>query len=212
MKAIKYLLSAVLLFSVIWSCDDDFGSIDFVDTAIAPSNLTATFEPTQDNSGDVTITPNGDGVVSYYVDFGDGSLPKIVQQGESVMHTYAEGTYDVKLVGTGITGLKGEGTVPLNVSFQAPIINEAETTIVNSASVSKGVEVTVNAEFAISYDVYFGEPGMDDPVSANIGETIYYAYAEPGTYTITVVVKGTAIETTQFTQEFEAIAIVQPIA
>lgn len=212
MKAIKYLLSAVLLFSVIWSCDDDdFGSIDFVNTAVTPSNLNAAFEPTQDNSGVVTITPNGEGVVSYSVDFGDGSSPETVQQGESIAHTFAEGTYDIKLVGTGITGLKGEATVPLNVSFQAPIINTEETMIVNSSSVSKGVEVTVNAEFAISYDVYFGEPGMDDPVSANIGETIYYAYAEPGTYTITVVVKGTAIETTDFTEEFEAIAIVQPI-
>lgn len=210
MKAIKYLLSAVLLFSVIWSCDDDFGSIDFVDSAVAPSDLSATFEPTQDNSGVVVITPNGVGVVSYSVDFGDGSSPETVQQGQSISHTFAEGTYDVKLVGTGITGLKGETTVPLVVSFRAP--ENLEVVMENSATVSKQVNVTANADFAMSFDVYFGEPGMDDPVSGNIGETVSYVYAEPGVYTVRVVAKGAAIATTEFTQEFEAIAIVQPIA
>ena len=195
MKAIKYLLSAVLLFSVIWSCDDDdFGSIDFVDSAVAPTNITAIFNVTQDNSGLVTITPNGEGAVSYVVDFGDGSGTETVAQGKSIEHAYAEGSYDVKLVATGVTGLKGESTTPLVVSFRAP--ENLEVIIENDQAVSKQVNVTATADFAITYDVYFGEPGMDDPVSANIGETVSYVYAEPGTYSVRVVAMGAAIATT----------------
>lgn len=211
MKAIKYLLSAVLLFSVIWSCDDDdFGSVDFVESAVAPTNISAVFNVTQDNTGLVTITPNGEGAVSYDVDFGDGSGIETVAQGKSIEHVYAEGSYDVKLTGTGVTGLKGEGSAPLTVSFRAP--ENLDVIIENDQAVSKQVNVTATADFAITYDVYFGEPGMDDPVSGNIGETVSYVYAEPGTYTVRVVAKGAAIATTEYSVDFEAVAIVQPVA
>ena len=62
MKALKYIISALFVFSLVWSCsnDEDFGSTDFVETATAPTNLTALFDITTDNTGLVTITPNGE--------------------------------------------------------------------------------------------------------------------------------------------------------
>lgn len=60
------------------------------------------------------------------------------------------------------------------------------------------------------FDVYFGEPGNDTPVSANIKETASYTYANAGTYTIRVVAKSAAIATTDYTTSFVVTAILQP--
>ena len=212
MKALKYFLSAVILIATIWSCsDEEFGSVDFVSTATAPGNVAAFFNVTQDNTGTVTITPNGDGAVSYEVYFGDNTAePAKVVQGKSVTHVYAEGNYQVKIIATNITGLKTESVIPLVVSFKAP--ENLEVVISNDIAVSRKVNVTASADFAILFDVYFGEPGNDTPVSANNGGTASYVYAEAGTYTIRVVSKSAAIETTEYTQEFEAKTIQQPLA
>ena len=212
MKALKYFLSAVILIATIWSCsDEEFGSVDFVSTATAPGNVAAFFNVTQDNTGTVTITPNGDGAVSYEVYFGDNTAePAKVVQGKSVTHVYAEGNYQVKIIATNITGLKTESVMPLVVSFKAP--ENLEVVITNDLAVSRKVNVTASADFAILFDVYFGEPGNDTPVSANNGGIASYVYAEAGTYTIRVVSKSAAIETTEYTQEFEAKTIQQPLA
>jgi hypothetical protein len=212
MKALKYFLSAVLIISFVWGCtEEEFGSIDFVSTAVAPSNVTALFSVTQDNTGNVTITPNSEGAVLYDISYGDATSETVkLDQGESTTHTYSEGTYEVKVIGYGITGLKTEVSLPLVVSFKAP--ENLVVEIANDLAVSKQVNVTANADFAISFEVYFGEEGNDDPVIANIGDTASFIYTEAGTYTIRVVAKGSAIETTEYSEEFEVTAILQPLA
>ncbi len=212
MKTLKYILSAIVLLTTIWGCEDNsFDNLDFVETAVAPTNVSALFGVTQDNTGSVTITPNSEGAVSYSVQYGDDTAEaETVSQGESTTHIYAEGSYNVVIKAIGITGLSTEITLPLEVSFKAP--ENLEVTIANDEAVSKQVNVTATADYAISFDVYFGEEGNDDPISGNIDETVSYVYTEPGTYTIRVVAKGGAIETTEYSQEFEAVAIVQPIA
>lgn len=212
MKALKYILGAVLLITFVWSCtDDNFGSTDFVSTPVKPTNITALYNVSQDNTGLVTITPNGEGAVSYDIYLGDDTTEAVkVNQGENTSHIYAEGTYDVKIIAFGITGLKTEITQELVVSFKAP--QNLEVLLANDLAISKQVNVTANAEFATSFEVYFGEEGNDEPVTANIGNTASYVYAEPGTYTIRVVALGAAIETTEYTVDFEVTAILQPIA
>jgi len=211
MKALKYLIASLVLFLAVWSCtDEEFGSTDFVETATAPANLTALFDITTDNTGLVTITPNGEGANFFDVAFGDNSTESAsLKLGESVEHTYAEGSYEMKLTGYGITGLETEQIVPLMVSFKAP--ENLEVTITNDEAVSKKVNVIATADYALAYDVYFGEEGNDVPVTANIGEIASYVYQEAGTYTIRVVAKSAAIETVELSQEFDAVAILQPI-
>ncbi|WP_164975309.1 carbohydrate binding domain-containing protein [Lutibacter sp. HS1-25] len=211
MKTYKYILSVVLFITAVISCtQDEFGSLDFVDTAVAPKNVTALFSVTQDNTGTVTIAPNSEGAVSYDVYPGDATTEFVkVAQGKSLKHVYAEGNYNVKIVATGITGLKTESTLPLVVSFKAPENLVAE--ILNDPTVSKKVNVTVTADYATSFEVYFGEEGNDEPVPANIGETASYVYQEAGTYSIRVVAKSAAIETTEYTEEFEVTEILQPL-
>jgi hypothetical protein len=210
MKTLKYILGAFLLLTAVFSCTEkEFGNIDFVKTLTPPSNITAYFSATQDNTGLVTILPNGDGVSSFEINFGDGTEETMeLNSGEYAMHTYTEGTYNVKISGLGTTGLTTEATQELVVSFKAP--ENVEVVISNDEAVSKKVNVVANADYAISYDVYFGEEGNDEPVSANIGETASYVYKEAGTYSIRTVVKSAAIETVEDIQEFTAIAIVQP--
>lgn len=213
MKALKYILSTIVLIAIVWGCvkKDEFGSLDFVDTATAPANVTALFSITQDNTGLVTITPNGDGASIFSINFGDGSSDiENIKLGENVNHTYAEGNYDVTVNTKGITGLSATAVVPLVVSFQAP--KDVVVDISNSNSVSKQVEVIANAKFATFFEVYFGEDETADPVTANIGETATYVYQAAGTYTIRVVVKGGAVETTSYSEEFVVTSIVQPIA
>lgn len=211
MKALKYFISAIILVVAVWNCtDEEFGSTDFIESATAPTNLTAVFDITQDNTGLVTITPNGEGANFYNVNFGDDTVETVdIEQGESIEHIYKEGNYQVKLIGLGITGLSTEQDVPLVVSFKAP--ENLEVDIENDASVSKQVNVTANADYATSFDVYYGEEGKDEPVTANIGDTASYIYEEVGTYTIRVVAKSAAIETLEYTEEFEVTAILQPV-
>ncbi|HEY4616591.1 MAG TPA: hypothetical protein VIH09_00165 [Flavobacterium sp.] len=210
MKKIKYFLSAFLLLSVLWSCaNDDFGTIDFVGRAVAPTNVSALYDVTQDNTGLVTITPNGEGAVSYDIYYGDDTVTAInVVQGQSTTHVYEEGTYSVKIVAIGVNGLKTEVTQSLVVSFKAP--ENLVVTITNDLAISKQVNVTATADYATMFDVYFGEAGNDEPVSANIGETASYTYKEAGTYTIRVVAKSAAIQTTEQSESFAVTAILQP--
>lgn len=211
MKAIKYILSIIILIAFTGGCKKVEDNFDFVSTANAPTNVTAFYKITQDNTGLVTITPNGEGAVSFGVTFGDNTPNATnIKQGGSVQHTYAEGNYKVKIVGVGITGKSTEVTQDLVVSFIPP--KNLVVTISNDLAVSKKVNVKATADFATFFEVYFGEAGNTTPVTANIGGTASYIYNEPGRYTIRVVAKGGAIQTTEYSEEFDVTAILQPIA
>ncbi len=211
MKNLKYLFTLSIALLILGGCAEDDTDITFIDSVTAPSEVSAVFKVTQDNTGVVTITPNAVGASHYNIMFGDETEePVNVMQGEEVTHTYKEGSYTVNIEAVGLTGLKTEATQNLEVSFKAP--ENVEVTISNDVAVSKQVNVTATADFAVSYEVYFGEAGMDDPVSANIGDPISYVYQDAGTYTIRVVVMGAAIATTEYTEEFEVTEILQPIA
>lgn len=211
MKNIKFIFGFVFLLAIAISCtvegiDDD---TSFINSVNSPSNVSALYNITQDNTGLVTITPNAEGAVSYDVYFGDTTIaPVSVSQGKSTSHVYKEGTYSVKIVAIGFTGLKTEATQSLVVSLKSP--ENLVVTIENDLAISKKVNVKATADYATMFDVYFGEPGNTTPVSANIGETASYIYANAGTYTIKVVSKSAATNTTDYTVSFVVTAIVQP--
>ena len=209
MKTINKLFTLLFVFTAFISCKEDFlEETDF--GIVAPTNVNATFNITQDNTGLVTITPTADGAVSFDVDYGDGSEPATgIAIGKHTKHTYTEGNHTVGIIANGMGGLKTAATVDLVVSFKAP--QNLVVAITNSATISQQVDVVATADFATTFDVDPGVAGAD-AVSANIGETASYKYAEAGTYTITVTAKGGAIETTSYSEEFEVTKILQPIA
>ncbi|WP_430408692.1 hypothetical protein [Kordia sp.] len=208
MKIIKYVFSLCLVALLVYSCGED-DNTDFVETAKAPANLSALVNITQDNTGLVKITPLGEGVATFDINYGDGAeVEQDIMPGNFVEHTYAEGTYQVTLTGKGLSGTSTSLTQEIVVSFQAP--QNLVVTIENDPGISKQVNITATADFAMTNVINFGDGS--EVVSGNIGETISYIYADPGTYTITVEAMGGAIETTTYTEEFEVTAIVQPLA
>ena len=213
MKKINLILGFLLLFVATISCTQDGIGTDLssLDTSVPPTNLSALYNVTQDNTGTVKITPNGEGVSSFQIYFGDGTTdPVRVEPGKNVTHVYPEGTFDVKIVGYGLTGLKAETTQSLVVSFKQP--ENLVATIVNDPAVSKMVHVKLTADWATMYEVYFGDVANEVPTQGNIGNTVSHQYAEAGTYTIRIVAKGAAIATTELSQDFEVTAIMAPIA
>ncbi|QNM86719.1 hypothetical protein H9W90_06275 [Polaribacter pectinis] len=210
MKQIKTIFKALIILIFVSACTEN-DNLDFLDTIPVPSNISSVFEITQDNTGSVTITPSADGAISFDVYFGDATAePTNIEQGKNVKHTYAEGTYDVKLVAYNSKGDTAEATQSLIVSFKAP--QNLVVTLENDAAKSKQVNILAEADFATMYEFYSGETGVTQPVaSGNIGETINYQYQTPGTYDVKVVAKGGAIATTEYTESFEVTEILAPI-
>jgi len=210
MKKIKNFYKIFFLLFLVVACEEDLRDTSFTDAITPPSNVTATFEITQDNTGTVTITPSAEGAAGFEVLFGDNSEPVILLPGENVVKTYLEGSYNVTIVASNLKGDETEATQPLVVSFKAP--ENVLVTLVNDAAISKQVNITATADFATMYEFYSGETGVNQPAAtANIGEIINYQYLTPGVYATRVVVKGGAIATTEYTEEFEVTEILAPI-
>ena len=209
MKNIYKIFSSIFILFVLIGCAEDFSdNNEFAKNIAPPSNVSASFDITQDNTGLVTITPTGEGAISFVVDYGDGSpVSSSIKTGGSVKHTFKEGNHTVKVTATGLNNLTTTADVPLVVSFNAP--ENLQVTIENDATVSKKVNVTATADWATLFEYHPGEAGAD-AVTANIGETASFTYKEAGTYTIKVVAKGAAIATTEKSQEFEVTAILAP--
>ena len=211
MKKIKIIYRALILLLVINACTEE-RNLDFLEAVKAPTNVAATYNITQDNSGLVTIIPTAEGASSFDIYFGDATAePANIENGKNVQHTYVEGTYNVKLVAYNSIGDSTEATQELMVSFKAP--ENLMVTIENDAAITKQLNVTATADFATTFEFYSGETGVNQPVAtANIGEAINYQYTDAGTYSVKVVAKGGAIQTTEYTTDFEVTAILAPLA
>ena len=208
MKTINKFFTLLFVFTAFVSCKEDFlEETDF--GIVAPSNVNATFNITQDNTGLVTITPTAVGAVKFDVDFGDGSeVATGITAGKHAKHTFTEATHTVGITAIGLGNLKASATVDLVVSFKAP--QNLVVAMTNDEVVSKKVNITASADFATSFEFISGETDAES-VSANIGTFTSFTYKEAGTYSIKVIAKGGAIETTSISQDFEVTAIMQPI-
>ena len=207
MKKLKLIISLFVL-TIFIGCSDENSDIN-LDAVGAPTNISALTTVTQDNSGNVTFLPRGEGVTRYEIYFGDGTVaPNEVNPGGTTSHVYTEGVYQAKIVGITLNGKRTEVTQEVVVSFRAP--ENLKVVITNDLAVSKKVTVTATADFALFYDVYFGEAGNQDPISVNNGESVSYIYQEPGVYTIRVVSKSAAIATTEHVEDFTVTLVNKP--
>lgn len=208
MKKLHLIISLFVLTIFLGCSSDESSNID-LDGVSAPANVSALTTITQDNSGKVTFVPKGEGVTQYKINYGDGSPESAYfGAGGTSTHTYKEGVYQSKIIAMGISGKITEVTQPVVVSFRAP--ENLKVVITNDLSVSKKVTVKATADFALFYDVYFGETGKPEPISANNGESVSYVYKEAGIYTIRVVSKSAAIKTTEYTEQFTAKLVLNP--
>lgn len=208
MKALQYIFSLAFLLVLVTGCKKEvYDDTSFIESAVAPDQLSALFEITQDNTGLVTITPNGVGGISYDIYYGDGTVvPAKVLPGKNTQHIYAEGVYNVKIVAYGITGKIAEATQQLTVSFRAPENLDFTTTI--DAGNNFKVNVTASALYETNFKVYFGETPGEIPVTFLEGQTVSHTYAAVGTYTVRVVAFSGGAATTEGTRN---VTIVDPI-
>ena len=211
MKIINKISQVFIIIVLIFACKEEQDNFDYLDAIVPPANVAVAYNITQDNSGLVTLIPTAEGVSSFVIDFGDGSETKEVIPGSKISHIYTEGTYTVKVIASNISGDSTELSQELVVSFKAP--ENLMVTLENDAAKSKQLNITATADFASMFEFYSGEAGVDQPVAtANIGETINYQYTDAGTYSVKVVAKGGAIQTTEYTTDFEVTAILAPLA
>ena len=209
MKKFKYLLNVFLVSILVFACVEEIeNNIDFVETIEAPTNINAMISITQDNTGVVTITPTGEGVVSYSVNFGDSSNEsESINPGNSTVHTYPEGTYEATIIAVGLNGEVTETVVSVVVSYSAP--ENLVVTINNVAGNPFDINVSATADLAASFEVYFGDQGPEEaPTPLQIGETLTYTYSAVGEYSVTVVALSGGAATTEY---IEVITITNPL-
>ncbi|GAA3732174.1 hypothetical protein GCM10022422_13100 [Flavobacterium ginsengisoli] len=207
MKKIHFIINFFVL-AVLIGCANDDLDID-LDGIAAPTNISVLTTVTQDNTGKVTFLPKGEGASQYKISFGDGTPDSdYAGVGSTISHIYKEGVYKSKIIASGLNGKTAEIEKEVVVSFRAP--ENLKVVVTNDKLVSNKVTVTATADFALFYDVYFGEAGHPDPISANNGEPASYTYQAPGVYTIRVVSKSAAIKTTEHTEEVTAKLVLNP--
>lgn len=208
MTFIKYIAGCFLLLSVLTGCKKDtHDDTSFINSAISPDKLSALFDITQDNTGMVTITPNGEGASYYDINFGDGTAAMArVQPGKMIQHKYGEGNFDVKVIGYNIAGASAENTLPLTVSFREP--ENLEVTAGIDESNNFKVNVSAKADYETVFRAYFGEDPNEVPQAFQEGATVSHTYSAVGTYTIRVVALSGGAATTEYTQ---TITIVDPV-
>jgi hypothetical protein len=204
----KYILTLSILLATLAGCQKEkFEDVSFAANGKAPDSLSVLFEITQDNTGLVTITPNGVGAISYDVYYGHGSTtPVKVAAGKNTTHIYPEGVYNVKLVGYSVNGKMTEMTKQLTVAFRAPE-NLQVTATIDPANNYK-VNVSATALYETNFRVFFGASPNETPVTFLEGQTVSYTYAATGTYNIRVVAQSGGAATSQ---QIVPITIVDPI-
>jgi hypothetical protein len=208
MKFITYFFSIAFLLVLAAGCKKEKNDdVSFLQTDTAPKALSALFTITQDNTGLVTITPNGESISYYEIFYGDATTdPVRVLPGKNIQHVYADGVYNVKIVGHSITGKVTEATQQLTVAFRAPE-NLDFTAAVDAANNFK-VNVTATADYETFFKVYFGEDPNEVPASFLEGETISHTYTATGTFTVKVIAYSGGTAVTELTK---TVTIVDPV-
>jgi len=97
MNNIKKIFLFAFLLAFLASCQKEYTDTSFLKSNTTPTKLSAITTIAQDNSGLVTITPNGENVSFFEIYFGDiTTAPSKVYSGASVQHKYAEGEKEKK--------------------------------------------------------------------------------------------------------------------
>ena len=185
MKKIKLICGLLLLIVAASSCTKIEGidqDLSFLNSANS-SNLDKIFDISNDNTGKVTITPIGDGVVSFTVKYGDGTgslASAVVAPGGTTTHAYPEGAYTVAIDAVDIAGKVTTSSYPLTVTYRAP---EAVT-----INIDGNVVVSAKSLYAKSFVVYYGDVANEVGTPMAIGEKLPpHTYPAGGPYDMKVI-------------------------
>ena len=200
MNKIKLLGTIIITALAIVSCTKKDGISDdlsFLKTA-ASANVSKIFDISNDNSGNVKITPLGEGVTSFTVNYGHGTgagASAVVMPGNSTTHSYPEGSYTVTIIAKDIAGKETSTTHPLQLTYRAP-----ENVQIN---IGADMSVSASALYAKSFLVYYGDVANEVGTPLAIGQTLPAHVYPAGTatpYTLRVVALSGGAATTAVTK------------
>lgn len=190
-----YILGFLLLAAGCTKEDGIDNDLSFLGTA-SSSALSKIFDISNDNSGNVKITPLGTGASWFTVQFGHGTgaaASANVEPGASVVHAYPEGTYTVTIISYDITGKGTTSTYPLTLTYRAP-----ENL---NISIGSDMKVSATANYAKSFLVYYGDVPNETGTSLAIGQTLpAHIYPAGGPYDLKVVAQSGGAATSQKVQ------------
>jgi hypothetical protein len=200
MKNIKKIIGFCLILTTFISCSlndnlDDNININGAEIV----TIDKIFDISTDNSGLVRITPVGEGVISFEVQYGHGTgvdASAIVNPGASTTHIYPEGNYTVTIISTNIAGVSITNTYPLSIVYQAPT-----NVVVNQNFSGTVLTITATATNANGFTVDWGDGSSIQTMSGTLGGTFTvpdHNYA-PGVYTLTVTALSGGLATTTTT-------------
>lgn len=152
--------------------------------------------------GGSSVDPEGE-TLSYRWDFGDGSEPVAGTQA-TAEHVYAkDGTYDVTLEVSDAHGATASNSV--QVSVQAPVENQPPTASFTTQITDLQVQVdaTESSDPDGSISTYQWDFGDGTPLLSGTDPTASHEYAEPGTYTITLVATDDTGATAQMSSQVQ---------
>jgi len=195
MEKIKLIYSILFLVIFATGCAKEDGidsDLSFLNSA-GSANLSKIFEISNDNSGNVKITPLGEGVSSSTINFGHGTgaaASAIVAPGFSTTHSYPEGSYTVTIVSVDLTGKTTSTTYPLALTYRAP-----ENLTIGTGS---DMKVSATALYAKSFLVYYGDVSNEVGTPLAIGQTLpLHIYPAGGPYNLKVVALSGGLATSQ---------------
>ena len=122
MKNTVYLIKTLLLSLLLIGCvEEKSENYDFIQTISDPQNISAEIY-VDENTGAVSVTPMGEGVVLYEINFGDESAEnESVDPGESVNYSYlVEGIYTITIYGFGLNGSVVEASYEVDITYIIP--------------------------------------------------------------------------------------------
>jgi hypothetical protein len=207
MNKIKFIYSIAFLLVLTTGCTKKDGidsDLSFVTTA-SSSALAKVFTISNDNSGIVRITPTGEGVSSYTINFGHGTgtaASATIQPGANATHAYPEGSYTVTILATDIAGKTTSTSYPLSLTYRAP-----ENVAVSISQNVHNLTVSATALYAASYLVYFGDVTNEVGTPMASGASLNHTYATSGNYNLKVVALSGGLATTTSTT---AITVTDP--
>jgi len=122
MKKIVYLSKILFLSLLLIGCVEEKNeNYDFIQTISDPQNITAEIY-VDENTGNVSVTPMGEGVVLYEINFGDESAEnESVDPGESIDHSYlVDGIYTITISGFGLNGSVVQSSYEVDIPYIVP--------------------------------------------------------------------------------------------
>lgn len=200
MKKIKYLFVFIIGVLLFGGCDQEEEISYIFQDISAPTNVQAKFDISQDDTGEVSVTPTAEGATLFEIYFGDteNETPLELSPGETATHIYGEGEFNLRIVAIGMTGLTSELTRIVTISFAAP--EDLQVDVTQSGRLE--ITVTPSATNATVYDIYFGLGEDEEPTTIMDGESASYVYETAGEYTIRVVARGAGVATTETSVTF----------